>query len=68
MEQGLQWCYTTNRNGGKTMVSEEKKRVFVSLKLDTIKNLETIANKLGLTKSNMIELAVQEYLRKGHEL
>lgn len=51
------------------MVSETKKRIQVSLLTSTLDMLEADFEKSGLTKSNIIELALQEYFRmKGNEL
>lgn len=51
------------------MVSETKKRIQVSLLQSTLNLLEADFESSGLTKSNIIELALQEYFRKkGNEL
>lgn len=47
------------------MISDTKKRVQVSLTLDTMKKLEAHAKSKGFTKSEIIELALEKFFRKG---
>ena len=47
------------------MISDTKKRVQVSLTLDTMKKLEAHAKSKGFTKSEIIELALEKIFRKG---
>ena len=42
------------------MISDTKKRVQVSLTLDTLKELEAYAKSDGFTKSEIIELALEK--------
>lgn len=45
-------------------INENKKnRVTFSLKHETIEKLEDVSNKLGITKSGVIELALKNYFR-----
>lgn len=45
-------------------INESKKnRVIFSLKHETIEKLEEVSNKLGITKSGIIELALKNYFR-----
>mgnify|MGYP000866996246 FL=1 len=45
-------------------INESKKnRVTFSLKHETIEKLEEVSNKLGITKSGTIELALKNYFR-----
>lgn len=47
------------------MISDTKKRVQISLTLDTLKELEAYAKSDGFTKSAIIELALKKFLKKG---
>jgi metal-responsive CopG/Arc/MetJ family transcriptional regulator len=42
------------------MISDTKKRVQISLTLDTLKELEAYASSYGFTKSAIIELALEK--------
>lgn len=46
-----------------TKISQKKARLTVSLKDETLVKLEEVSNKLGITKSGVIELALKNYFR-----
>lgn len=46
-----------------TKISQKKARLTVSLKDETLAKLEEVSDKLGITKSGVIELALKNYFR-----
>ncbi len=48
-------------------ISKEKKRVVVSLKKEQASKLEREANNRGLTKSAIIVLALEKYLKENNK-
>lgn len=46
-----------------TINENKKSRVTFSLKNETVDKLEEVSNKLGVTKSGIIELALKNYFR-----
>lgn len=48
-------------------ISKEKKRVVVSLKKEQASKLESEANNRGLTKSAIIVLALEKYLKENNK-
>lgn len=48
-------------------ISEEKKRVMVSLTLKQVETLEKLAKEKGFSKSAIIALALEEFEQKGRK-
>lgn len=56
--------YTHNVKRGEIMISDTKKRVQVTLSRDLIDELEYFTKATGYSKSDFVEVALRQYLRK----
>lgn len=50
------------------MIKNDNKRIFVTLKKEQIEILEKIASEKNLTKSNIINLAIIDYIKNNYQI
>lgn len=65
----MPWWYTWHhpRKGGKTVISDEKTRVQITLTKEMCERLDEVCKKVGVTRSGAMGLALNQWLKRVSE-